>query len=586
MAYTQTPFRSLYCTASNNLSMCGVTGATPIPYPSTASYYQRPNIKFGLASLSGSSSISNVLQWLPSVGVNAVTNPAANPTHAHPMTDQWYTAILTDSICVQTDSIHVSVLPYTMRHSNQDTVLCSPSPIRLEAHGARNYTWITSSGANISTDSTFVFSPLRTTAVYLYMRDVNGLTYSDTTYITVRAQISISPSDTNLPWPGATVMVHAGPALSYSWMAGGSVISTISSAVIAVNRDIDIILNATTAGCSYTDTCHIRLLSPIDVWPGDANYDRTTSNTDILAIGMAYGYVGSIRPAASLIWIAQPVTPWVNSLPGAVNSAHADCDGNGTVDANDTLAVYQNYGSVHPKHNKQRLGQYPLYISADKNLYGPADTMHITLSLTDGRNLIQQIYGIAYSFSLTSAGTSHIVRMNQAQSWMGRGLTFERLSGAASADLAQSRINHRDTAGYGTIAEIDIVNNAVLNAIDSIELSVDGITALTIHGDTVDFTVLPKTVTVSKHPLGMDGVNEKVAIDLYPNPNTGSFKVVQSSAIKTKMTVSDDLGRVVYEMNLSDKVATVDLGQVSAGVYTVTFTSAQLHKSKRVMVGR
>ena len=374
-------------------------------------------------------------------------------------------------------------------------------------------------------------------------------------------------------------------SIAWSPTAG---LSTSTSATTAdtVHGSVTYHITATdTVGCVVKDSITVSAYHNC-IWPGDANSDLVADNNDILAIGMAFGDTGAVRPHASLVWVGQPASSWDSTFATGVNCVHADCDGNGVVDYSDTIAVYQNYGLTHHKHSASRSGQYPIYITTDKQLYGPSDTIRVHLNLSDGRNLIQKIYGIAYSFDMTSAATGQIISMNQKNSWLNTGLTFERLSSAGSAQIAQCRVSHMDTAGYGTIAEIDILCSHIPHVIDSVTFMVSNIRAITARGDSVTFSVQPQTVAISQYPLGIDLTDAEHSIELYPNPNTGSFRVIQSSAMRTKMTVTDELGRVVYETYLTEKATNIDMGKVPSGIYTATFTSATSHESKRVVVRR
>ena len=97
-----------------------------------------------------------------------------------------------------------------------------------------------------------------------------------------------------------------------------------------------------------------------DVWPGDANYDLVCDNLDILNIGVAFAESGPTRAGASNSWTAQPANDFGNWFSSAVNMKHADCDGNGTVDYNDTLAVNQELQS----ESSARLANIPNHINS------------------------------------------------------------------------------------------------------------------------------------------------------------------------------------------------------------------------------
>jgi hypothetical protein len=80
----------------------------------------------------------------------------------------------------------------------------------------------------------------------------------------------------------------------------------------------------------------------VAVYPGDANNDAAVDVRDILPIGRYFGSTGPARPGGSLTWGMQTATAW--ATPEATN---ADCDGNGTVDANDVQGILTNYGRTH-----------------------------------------------------------------------------------------------------------------------------------------------------------------------------------------------------------------------------------------------
>jgi hypothetical protein len=63
---------------------------------------------------------------------------------------------------------------------------------------------------------------------------------------------------------------------------------------------------------------------------------------DILPIGRFFGLTGPARTGGSTTWNAQTVTIWGNS-----DATHADCDGNGAVEAADVGAIVSNYGRTH-----------------------------------------------------------------------------------------------------------------------------------------------------------------------------------------------------------------------------------------------
>ena len=504
MRYTPTPFRSYWFTYGNGFSMCDVSGSQAVA-PTYASFFQRPDAKFGLGVITGG--LSNLV-WSPATGINAVHIASGAHTYANVLTDQWYKVTLADSVCPQADSVFVHLLPHG-NHTPLDTAICLGDTLLMIAYNASTYSWSDNTGV-LSTDSFFYYAPGQSSNVVLTM---NG-----------------------------------------TW--GTSI-----------------------------DTSHIAVLDQI-VWPGDVNADHTVDNNDILYIGIAFGNGGAVRPHASQAWTGQCAPTWDSTFATGTNYAHADCDGDGVIGYNDTLAVSTNWGLTHAKNSANRTSNYDITITTDKAFYHLHDTIIATLSVGDNNTPVPNIYGIAYQFTYSSAGSARIIGIDQSVSWLDRKLDFKKVIQPSTAYLAQSRIDHIDTTGYGRIAVIKLVANSALSLSDSAYLSVGSILALDKRGDTVVINPSTKIVVVSSAALSIDAMTEEQSIDIYPNPNNGSFAVTQSAAGRVTMSMTDAIGREVYERTITDKVTSIDLSKLPDGIYVVRFSSAAGQSSKRIVIAR
>jgi hypothetical protein len=503
LKYTPTSFRSYWF--SNGLyPMCGVTGSQTIA-GTYASYYQRPNVRFGKATLTGS---IPGLQWQPSSGVNAVSNSAALSTTAIVHSDQWYTLSIAGSACPQTDSVLVRVNVSGV-HPAQDTAICAGDSVLLIAYNGTSYSWSDQTGI-LSTSPYFYYAPAHSS---------------------------------------------------------------------------DVILTMVSSAGTYTDTTHITVLEQ-QVWPGDVNDDHVVDNNDILYLGIAYGNTGPVRPNASLIWSGQCAPTWDSTFANGANYTHADCNGDGIVGYDDTLALSNNYGQVHAKTSAGRQSNYSLTVTTDKALYYQHDTIRASISAGDISTPIQGIYGLAYDFYYASQGAAHIISVDQSMSWLDRKLDFKKTTVPDLIYLAQSRVNHKDTSGYGKIAEIRLVVDYAMSTSDSAYLTVGSALALNKNGDTVFVNSAAKTVAVSNAILGISDINNEGAIEIYPNPNSGVFSVILSSAEKTNLTVVDAIGRDVYAKALSEKTTNIDLHSLPDGMYIASFSSASGKSSKRIVIAR
>ena len=107
---------------------------------------------------------------------------------------------------------------------------------------------------------------------------------------------------------------------------------------------------------SYGYQIFVNNCNPDSVWAGDANADFICDNYDILNIGIANAQTGPVRVGATTNWQAEWCANWPNNFISNINQKHADCNGDGTVNAADLAAVTANYGLVHQKTGN--IGQY------------------------------------------------------------------------------------------------------------------------------------------------------------------------------------------------------------------------------------
>ena len=141
----------------------------------------------------------------------------------------------------------------------------------------------------------------------------------------------------------------------------------------------------------------------MQVWPGDANNDRHADNADLLNIGLGYGTTGAARSGASNAWVGQTATDWVDTFLTGVNYKFSDCNGDGVIDANDTLPLSMNFGLVHPKTNEYnwtwRSGAPALTIHYSKDTVVAGDTLIVSLLLGDSLTTVSNIYGLSFTYN-------------------------------------------------------------------------------------------------------------------------------------------------------------------------------------------
>ncbi|HKR05659.1 MAG TPA: T9SS type A sorting domain-containing protein, partial [Bacteroidia bacterium] len=345
-----------------------------------------------------------------------------------------------------------------------------------------------------------------------------------------------------------------------------------------------------------------------NVWPGDANYDLTADNLDVLNIGLAYGYTGPVRSGASLAWIAQPATDWFTQFATGANLKHADCDGNGIVDNLDTTAISLNYGLTHPYRlvnpNSNQSITPQLYLIANPDTVLEGDTIEVDIYLGTQLAPVDSIYGLAFTINFDSAlvDTSWMP-FDFTGSWMGTPgidlLTYDKKHfSQGKVDIALTRTDHANVSGYGYLGKMGavIVDNVGIRLTSNppyvtLPLSVSNVTALT--ATEFYLTISTGTENVEIDTLGMTGVHSSPGTNspfsVYPNPVHKKLNVF-SYWLKGETNCTFELYDVMGEKVISKQVPvsqnrfSADVSTIPQGIYFIKVITAKGTVNKKILV--
>ncbi|MCF8464541.1 MAG: T9SS type A sorting domain-containing protein [Flavobacteriales bacterium] len=317
-----------------------------------------------------------------------------------------------------------------------------------------------------------------------------------------------------------------------------------------------------------------------DVWPGDANSDGVVTNSDALYLGLAFNQTGPNRPAATLNWVGQPCPDWTfNFAVNNVNLKHADCDGNGIINFDDTLAIDFNYLNTHNKFEGVTSGgNPPIWVEASPDTVGLQQAIEIIVYLGTAAQPIDSLHGVAFSLTfdeslLTQNGLS-IDFDNCALGTAGNDvISFQKnLFNDGMIDVAVSRNTLEDFQGYGPIVHVRIVTTDNLSGIHNVALGIGGVVALTASETTVELTAIGDTVVIDPNKVGID----EAALDnvsVYPNPTTD---VLNISGLEGTGTISiyNAVGQeaMTVPFSNSDRMK-LNLSELVSGVYLVKIRS-------------
>jgi hypothetical protein len=329
----------------------------------------------------------------------------------------------------------------------------------------------------------------------------------------------------------------------------------------------------------------IRVGDPRLVWPGDANEDFVADAFDLLPIGIAYGNTGFPRVGASNSWIGQQCNPWQDTILGGLDKKFIDCDGSGTINDDDTLAITLNYGSVHTKADmptaRGTLVDPPLkLILPDSANVG--DTIDAPIVLGDAVVMANNIYGWAfrlhYDAALIDSSTFWI---DFSPSWVaagGQSLDLAHNEATlAHCDAAQVRTTHTTVSGMGQIgrAHFVIIDNidGKREAVDSSSLNLffSDVRIIGLNGEVIAVDAQPDSIMVydytvdnGQHFFGNGD------IQIFPNPAKDVLTVQALGEVIESVEVSNMQGQVVHRElpGVDDKFA-LRLEAFAHGMYFV-----------------
>jgi hypothetical protein len=312
-----------------------------------------------------------------------------------------------------------------------------------------------------------------------------------------------------------------------------------------------------------------------DVWPGDANSDGTADLYDLLAIGLAYGDNGPVRPSASLAWVNQPCPDWTNSFLSGINYKHADTDGNGMVDADDTTAIMLNYGLSHPLRNgapaSANVADLIVTASADTVGLSTLVTFDIDLATTDS------IYGLAFRMyfdpALVDFATANVTYPNSMFGTNGVDMVkIDRAAGNSGVvEIALSRINQQNLTNGGSVARITIVTTDNVSGKVMLAVTPYDVEAITADGNGVTINALGDGILIDP---AFTSVNELLfdrLLSVYPVPAKNMVHVdLAGNHNLNTITLKDITGRIVQTAKPSDNKMTLDLVNIPRGSYTLS----------------
>lgn len=489
-----------------------------------------------------------------------------------PLINTTYTLIgSTANGCMNTaiKTISVSIISPTI--SVNSGLLCSGNSFTMNPTGASTYTY-SSGSAIVSPTVNSTYNVVGTSSL--------GCVSSNTAVssVTISAAPILSFVGTNSVCIGSSTSFTANGASTYSWSTGAPTPSVSVSPTITTTYSV---VGTNTLGCTKTETISVIVNNTCqDVWPGDVNSDGMANNIDVLELGLHIGQTGPNRATTSNLWQSYFSNNWVGTLSGGKNVNHSDCNGDGTINQSDTLAIFNNYGLTHAfKPSGPTVVDPQLNIISDQSFVEKGKWGTASVYLGDAVNPINNVNGVAYTLNYdNSLIETDSVYLDYPISFINVGnqnIHFHKRNFASSVlYTATTHTTNTNVSGNGKIATVHFKIKSSLTVDAPLNFSISQAKSSNASGTIVPLTVGGASVLAVGASVGLSTYDNFSTVTIFPNP-TNSVLNIEVNLFNENMNVKvyNALGQIVLTEVFTSKSLQLNTSALTNGIYFINVMS-------------
>lgn len=443
------------------------------------------------------------------------------------------------------------------------------------------YTWTTIPGVLISPNNnsnniSLNLSGLSSGIYTLSVSSTNAcsITLSSSLTLTVNPASSlptISISGNTNVCEGSSTTFTATGVNTYTWNEGttNAVFQTIpvsNTTYSVMGEDLNACVVTATVSVTVDNTC-------ADIWPGDANSDGIANNLDVLELGLHYTQTGSPRASTSNNWQSYFANNWTGIISNGKNLNHSDCNGDGIINDDDTLAIYSNYGLIHTFKIAQtttvnaQLSIVPDQATVGKGVWGTA-----SVYLGDASHIINNVNGIAFTIDFNSYQIeSNGIWIEYQNSFMdaSQNLHFQKVDFInGKLFTATTHTINNNVSGFGKIATLHYQISSSLFSDQLMTLSLSQVYQSNASGVISPLTSSAGTLMAMGYTAGINENNFSGNVMISPNPTNGILNIGFSSIPQnTKIELYNSIGALVLTEVMSNKNNTININDLCSGMY-------------------
>lgn len=325
-----------------------------------------------------------------------------------------------------------------------------------------------------------------------------------------------------------------------------------------------------------------------DVWPGDANSDGAADNLDILELGLHYTQTGAPRVSTSNSWQSYFANNWTGTITNGSNLNHSDCNGDGTIDDNDTLAIFNNYGLTHTFKAAETTTVNPqITIVPDQPMVAKGTWGTASVYLGDAVTNITNINGVAFTVdfdnTLIEPNSIYIEYQNSFID-AGQNLHFRKLDFANSKLFtASTHTLSNNVSGFGKIATLHYQILSSLATDQVLNIAISQANQSDASGAITPLTSGTGTLMAIGSSVGLKENNFSGNVSMSPNP-TNALLTIASQLDFTKIELLSITGQVLLSETVNTKSYQLQLQNFAEGIYFVKASYANgLSNVKKVV---
>ena len=457
------------------------------------------------------------------------------------------------------------------------SLICIGQTSTLTVSGATSYTWNT--GSNVAT---IAITPTTNLTYSVNGTDANGCIGSALTSITVNSLPTLTITSTNSVCINSSDTINALGASTYTWNTGSTTASinitpTITTTYTVTGTDFNTCSNSQTVTITVDNTC-------ADVWPGDANSDGIADNLDVLELGLHYTQTGAPRATTSNLWQSYYSANWSGTITNGKNLNHSNCNGDGIINDDDTLAIFNNYSLTHAFKPEQSTTNPVLTIVSDQSAVAKGTWGSASINLGNISTPLSNINGIAFTVNYDNTlletdsvwleyPTSFINASNQNLKFRKRNFTNGKLF-TATTHTINGNVN-----GYGKIATLHYKIKSTLATDNALNLSISQANQSNASGAISPLTSGSATLMAIGASVGINELTDGNYLTISPNPANESLTLAFSKGegieLNSMVTIeiSNAFGQVVFSSTLKNNKEVFNIAHLSNGVYFVKVMS-------------